>query len=508
MSDDYLNFISSVNSSTTEKFSSGIQDYSIYHFRPLWFLSMELSIYLNGLFNPVYDNFVFFRAENLILFFILAALSAGFVFRVSGNYFYALMTFVFIIVFPNNNLSIFWTTGKVDILCGIFVISALRLSLEYSIKRQFMYLILPLLFFLLALFTKETSVVLPLLCLIILKLVCKKDSGLKMILITQILMLIFYFTYRLFLLRGKASGVFNIYMNPDPVNYLLIIIKALISLIIPLDYLSLLNGFSEKDAVVILLVLVSGMFFIYLFFKLLKIKKRSSLISLASIFLIIIIPNMTAGYFRPQLIMIPFIFIIISAFILLSEYNIRISVLAAVIICMLFLGLNIVNIKDWNFGYKVLRESVNRLLAAGLNSQEPNYIIGLPSRYKTVYMDDYITGAYNFYKNKNFIVNDRSLVDFIHSGALDKSSLNAGLIVRDKTEDEFIIETKGNSQYLMKLDIVANTFKDENTELIFSDFNLFGKPKTAHIKILKDKAKVFIYDGDKIKLYESNETQQ
>ena len=503
MSDDYLNFVSSVNSDLKDKFTSGIRDYSVFHFRPLWFLSMELSIYLNGLLNFEYDNFIFFRAENMILFFALAYLSAVFVFRITKSYFYSVLILMLILVYPNNNISIFWSTGKVDLLCGLFIISALLMTQKYLVEKSLIFFISVQLFFVLALLTKETATVTPFLTLIIFILISgKKFDSLKRIFLSEILILIIYFAYRLFLLSNKVSGVFTIYGDHGIINYFTIIIKAFISLIIPFDYLTLQNGVSGEDLFVLISVLFFLIFGIYILYKLIKTNKIRGLLTVCLLFLLILIPNLIAGYFRPQLILIPFIFVFISVFSLLSKHKVKFSLMFSAVILLMFCYINFINIKDWKYGYRILRESVAKILEADLKKSEMNYVIGLPSRYKSVFIDDYVTGPYNYFKYKEFIVNDRNIVDFIHSGALDKASLNSDLKYKITSDRKIEIETTGETQYLMKLDIVSDVFRDENSELIFSGYNKFNKPVKAVIRILPDSARIFIYSGGILKFPE------
>lgn len=508
MSDDYLNLISAVNSNVTEKFTSGIRDYSIYHFRPLWFLTMELSTYLNGLMNFEYDNFVFFRTVNLIFFLLLAFLVSEFIFRITRSYLYSVLPFLLMLAYPNNNISIFWTTGMVDLLCGLFLILALLMTNKYLNEKNAFGFILSQIFFILALLTKETALMLPPVTFLIFKLISeKKDDRLKLLLKSELLILIMYVAYRIILLKDNLPDVFTIYGNPGMINYLLIIIKAIISLVIPFDYLTLRNGISESDVFIVLNVLLSVIFGIYILFKLLKAKNYGSLFTVSLIFLIILIPNLIAGYFRSQLIIIPYMLICISVFIILSKYEIKFSKIYSAVIILFFCLINYNNIQDWKYGYGILKESISQLVKADFSNDEMNYIIGLPSRYNSVYLDDYATGPYNYFKYKKFIINDRNIVDFVHTGALDKNSLNSELMNKLNSDGLMEINVSGKTQYLLKLDIVSDVFNDENSELKFSDYNSFGKPLKANIKILKDSSKIFLFSGGILRKPENKQSQ-
>lgn len=68
---------------------------------------------------------------------------------------------MFFLVHPGNNQSVAWMTGRVDILLTIFVLSTLLFFLHFFRTQKAIWGILSFLFFVLALFTKETAIVLP-----------------------------------------------------------------------------------------------------------------------------------------------------------------------------------------------------------------------------------------------------------------------------------------------------------------------------------------------------------
>lgn len=72
--------------------------------------------------------------------------------------FFAALLFL---VHPGNNQSVAWMTGRVDILLTIFVLSTLLFFLHFFRTQKAIWGILSFLFFVLALFTKETAIVLP-----------------------------------------------------------------------------------------------------------------------------------------------------------------------------------------------------------------------------------------------------------------------------------------------------------------------------------------------------------
>jgi hypothetical protein len=161
LSDDYLNFHDAVNSSLLDKFTGTLAFTNPSHFRPLYYLSLQVSSYLHNLLGFSYDNFIFYRIQNLVVFFADVFLAGWIIFKKTGKPYYSLFALIIISLFPNNLHNICWTAGRVDLLCCLFYLLALHFFFEYLRINSSLKLVLSILSFVLALSAKETAVTLP-----------------------------------------------------------------------------------------------------------------------------------------------------------------------------------------------------------------------------------------------------------------------------------------------------------------------------------------------------------
>jgi hypothetical protein len=510
LSDDYLNFISAQSSTLSEKFTSSIPYYSNFHFRPIWFMSIDLSIFINSLFTSSENNFIFYRIENLLWFYILMLISANFLYKITGSKFSVLMFTFVCIIFPNNLINICWTAGKVDLICAIFLISALTWTYSYIIESKKKYLIYTLILFLSALMTKETAVVFPLICIVFFTMVFGKDilKKIRILIISEFLILIVYIFYKIFELKNSPADVVTTFQDPGILGSLNVIFKAIISLVIPFDYLTIQYDLFRFDFYMILYMLIVFIFIICILCLFYKNKEIRSLIFIAGLFLISISPNLIGGYFRPQLILIPFIIFGLSVFIIISRFEtipkFTKTISAVVFSIWILLSFNL--IKDMEYASEVTKTDSGIMCRENFDfkNKEKIYVIGLPSRYNQAIIMNYVSGQYNYYCNNEFKLTD-NVSDIIHTGALDEISLNSELELKVISVNEFEISTTGETQYLLKLDLVKNEFKDKDLEIIFSDLNSFKKPTKANVKILTGNSDVYLFSKEKFTLLKMTE---
>ena len=120
-------------------------------------------------------------------------------------------------------------------------------------------------------------------------------------------------------------------------------------------------------------------------------------------------------------------------------------------------------------------------------------------------MFDKLTGAYGFWKNKKFAIND-TINDIVQTGALDESSLNSELKYKIIQPGEFEISAAGKTQYFY-----MEGFDDEKSKWKFSNndmsvralnFNYLNKPSKIVLKILSPNAECYLAEGNNyIKIY-------
>lgn len=502
LSDDYLNFISAQSSDLSGKFSSSIPFYTGYHFRPLWFLSIDLSIYINSILNLSKGNFVFFRIENMFLFYSFAAVSSYFLFRLTGNRIITVIYAVMILIYPLNLNSICWTAGKADLLCGIFLFLNFIFSLNYSGKKRFYSLFAAVFFFIMALLTKETAVTIPLLFLIILWGLFGSGEVLKSkkIFLWEFAVLLIYFAFKIFGLKNFPAEVVNRYQDQEFLSFIIVLLKAFISLIIPFDYLTLQYGLQTGNltlyvylALIIAVVSITA-------FSFFKINQSKFIPYLIFLFSVAVLPNLVAGYFRPQLVLIPFtvFFVFLNAVFFKIRKTALLQKILFTVIFVFWIILGYSNIKDWKYASdtsgRIMKDMCKSI--EEISNNERIIILGLPSRYKLASILDYASGPYNYHCKEGFSSHE-IISDAIHTGALDKQSLESELKIKPVSENEFEISTTGETQYLLKLDLLENVYRDSTIEITFSGKNSFNKPEKAYIKILSHNTAIYFFNNEK-----------
>ena len=502
LSDDYLNFISAKNSTLLQKFTSSIQNYSNFHLRPFWFLSIVNSINLNEMLGFEKSNFVFFRIENLIYFYILTLLISYLLFKVTGNYIYSIILLLFCLMYPNNLNDICWTVGKVDILCAIFMFAALYVTYSFCEKNSDLKIAICLLFFLLALLTKESSVILPFISIIIIYISFGREKlhEIKYLIFLEFFLLILYFAYRIIILGTQPVEVVTAYQNPGIIYSVGVIFKASVSMLIPFDYLSIQDNLDLLNRNFLIYLIVSFSFLVTLLFIFSTTKSIGKLFLICLVFLSSILPNLIAGYFRPQLILIPFVLIAFTTALVLFKlkyyYKFFLITILALLINWGIIGYKLV--KNWDYSYDVAEKVYAEFMNLDLDATKKNVILGLPSRLRQSYIMDYAIGPYNYYRHNEFEVKDK-FFDLVYIGALDSGSLNSELFVKKISDNEFEIYTTGETQYFMRLDAYSNKYKDRDLILKMTEENIFNKPTVMYLRILTENVNIILYSEGKFR---------
>ncbi|MEO8209592.1 MAG: hypothetical protein ABI840_03440 [bacterium] len=505
MSDDYMNFISAQSSTLKQKLASSIPYYSNLHFRPIWFLSINFSIFLNNLFGAAKDNFILFRIENLLLLYIIVFLTAYLFLTISKRPVLSYALVLLCILYPNNINDICWTIGKVDLLCGIFMLSSLIFTFSYLGKKSLFSLALALVFFILALFTKETSVILPFITMAVVYISLGRDmtGKLKYMIAIEFMILLMYTLVRIYVIGIYPGEVVTAFQTPGIFSSLSVTFKAFIALIFPYDYLSLQNNLSGLKIIFIIYILLIITFLVTTIFILVRTNNLKNLFYLALIFMISIAPNLIAGYFRPQLILIPYLIFYLSLFIIISKISVSLKFYKIILpfLLLIYLMLNFNLIKSWQYAYQNSRVTIKSLIDLNLDNNRKNIILGLPSRLNQTHMLEYSTGPYNYWKFGEFQLHEK-IYDLIHTGALDTGSLRSEISIKEIGDKEYELESSGDSQYFLKLDGNMSKYKDQDVIIKLSGKNSFRKFSKMYIKILSDKANVYVLNGKNfIKLY-------
>jgi len=129
-------------------------------YRPVLNTSFMLNAFFSG------EDLFGFRVTNL-LFHVLSASLIFCIFQKMGySKKIAAVFSVFFIVHPALTQAVVWIPGRTDSLLGVLVLSSFLFFLQYLDEQKNRYLLGHLCFWILALLTKETAVVLPFLCIL------------------------------------------------------------------------------------------------------------------------------------------------------------------------------------------------------------------------------------------------------------------------------------------------------------------------------------------------------
>jgi hypothetical protein len=412
------------------------------------------------------------------------------------------------LLYPNNINDICWTVGKNDLLCGIFLMSSLIFAFSYSENRTKINYYMAGLFFVFGLLTKETSVILPFITILLVYIAYSKEKvyELKNLFISEIFILIFYFSFRVYILGVQPAEVITKFQKPGLFSSAGVAFKAFISLLMPFDYLTIqeyLNNFNLLFTiyVILLFIIVVAVLFIFI-----RTNNFKYLFLLSLVFLVSVSPNLVAGYFRPQLIFIPFLLVSFALLLIGIKMgiNLKFYLVSLILIFTLWGKLSFNLIQDWKLAYFNSVECIKSMTELDLDTKKRNIFIGIPSRFRQASMLDYTMGAYNYWKYGEFKINDK-IIDLVLTGALDAASLNSEISVSKLSDNEFELLTSGETQYFLRLDAANNKYKDGDIALRLSEKNLFKKPTDLKLRLTSDNANVYLYSLNKFtKLVKDN----
>lgn len=500
LSDDYLNFIGAQHSSLYKKFTSSIPLINNLHFRPLYYISINFSIWINQMLNAAKDNFILFRIENMLFFYLAVFLISLLFFRITKKTISSVILLLICLLYPNNINDICWTVGKNDLMCAVFLISSLIFAFSYSENRTKPSYYLAGLFFALGLLTKETSVIVPFITILLVYIAYSKEKvfELKNLLIMEIFILIFYFSIRVYILGIQPAEVVSKFQRPGLSTSAGVAFKAFLSTLLPFDYLTIQEYLNSVNYLFIIYVFLLLIFVVAVLFIFIRTSNYKYLFLLSLVFLVSVSPNLLAGYFRPQLIFIPFILLSFSLLLIGFKMgvNLKFYLINLILIFFLWGKLSFNLIQDWKLAYSNSIECIKSMTALDLDTNKRNIFIGIPSRFRQASMLDYTMGAYNYWKYGEYKINDK-ITDLVMTGALDPASLNSEISVSKLSENEFELLTSGETQYFLRLDAANNKYKDSDLALRLSEKNLFKKPIDLKLRLTSDKADVYLYSQNK-----------
>jgi hypothetical protein len=150
----------------------------------------------------------------------------------------------------------------------------------------------------------------------------------------------------------------------------------------------------------------------------------------------------------------------------------------------------------WEYAYKYSTEYLVKIKSIAFAEGLHKVVIGSPGRVKQSFVNDKLTGAYNYWKYDKFVLND-TINDAVLTGALDLSSLKAELKMQRLNSGEIELSTTGTTQYFY---IEGYSTKQLERGIQTADYfvraverNHFNKSTKLKIKFTGN-ASVFIWD--------------
>lgn len=503
-SDDYLNFYDANNSTLLEKVTGKLPFTNALHVRPVYYLSIEKSYVISQWLGLDYDNFSYYRVQNLVLLLLISYIAGRIILYLSGRYKIALTASASILIFPNNLNNICWTAARVDLLVGLFMVTVIYFILRYIVFEDLISFIMIYASYVLALFTKESAFVLPFVALMFIYFVYGKKVVLrhKLHFISMFILLFLLIIYRVFLLKSNFLDILTLYQSNPFSNAPGVIARSIIGLSIPLDFLTL-NRMLKQNNKIILLYLASiyGAGF-YLIWTMFKIDVYKYIMQLLALGLVLISPYIIIGYIRPQMILIPFVILMIFTLWVYNKnvrknkfVNKKILYLFYLTVLVFWVSWCYSTISDWKLSYSKAIENVSGLINTNLDVSKQNIIIGSPGRYKQTFLFDKMTGAYNFWKEKSFSIK-LILNDIIQTGTLDESSIGAKLDLKQLSSHEFEIKTTGKSQFFYiegyNIEKIKTGFRNNDISVEFTEFNYLDKPIKLKLTILSENVNCYL----------------
>lgn len=497
LSDDYYDFNDAANSNLAEKFTGHLPNTNNLHLRPIYYLSLQVSKSVHDLLGYGYDNFIFYRFQNLIVYLLLVFIAGLIVLRNTNRPDIALIASAHILIYPNNLNNICRTAGRDDIILTVFSLLSIYYAYKDDAGKYYINLLLSSIFLILALLTKETAIVLPFVILFLLYI----EYGYSVFKIKKsvyIYLIIFltYVIYKFSLNQLKIPG--HSFFSTVTTFF-----EILISLIVPFDYLSIRTSFFEFNLTI--LIYITLLVIIFVFFTTNLGERKKTILQGVVLFLLLIIPDLIAGNFMPRLILFPFaIMTIYIVSKVLYNYNFKgwlKKINAYFFIAVIFMWTVTASetVSQWNTSYKLARESVLSALSVSFDFRQKNVIIGQPGRVKQTFMFDKITGPYNYFRYYDSVIKD-TLYDIVLLGSLNNESISSPLSYKRINSDEFDIQVNNEHQYFYVLGFDDKKFSQgiiSNGVLVRSlELNSFGKVKKIKVRKLEGNIILYIYIKD------------
>jgi len=394
--------------------------------------------------------------------------------------------------------------ARVDLICCFFFIISVLLFFLYSDTGKRSFFVLSLVTFTLALLTKELAITLPAV-IILAEYFRKGKAGLKKsmpLAVCVVTLLALYFIFRIGVLGNNMTEITTLYQSFPLSNAPGVFARALIALSIPLDFITInFQLRNDNKLIIIYLFILYGTAF-YLIWNSARSDIYKIIGQLTAFFFILIAPYAIVGYIRPQMILLPFAVLSVFLLYIYSEQKrlslkfnknvLRAAFAAAMVFWVIW---SAITVMDWRTSYEKARINVESLIAAPLEPGKKIVLLGNPGRFKQTFMFDKMTGAYGFWKDKQYSIKD-TINDVIQTAAFQESSIGAKLECKTISPNEFEIKAIAPKQFFYiegySSERIRTGFKNNDISVEFTEFNTVDKPIRLRLVILSDRVTCFL----------------
>lgn len=447
LSDSYEDMYFAVNTTVVNIFKGEIY-YGRY--RPLLFLILKLLNYLNSLLGAEYDNFIFFSILNSLLYLVSGIIIYKLLRLFSVNSVISILASSIVLFYPNNIHNLAWSAAFFETISLIIYLLSLYFTVILVKEKKF-YLI-PIIFLLLILgiLLKETNLTIPFISILFILLLGYdlKGKGTRILFAAELIILSIYAALKFFVLKHPLQDVATI----NFANAYNLILKVYLSYFVPGDYIEIIQKVYSYNILVIGYIAALGIILVFIFIKH-GLNKNVYILLLMSI--IMVSPNIYAGYLRPQLIFIPFsiVFTGIVFFLNKKVKNTYTVIILTVFLCI-FVSLSAMNIRDWKNTYTVMKSKLGIIIANEHNFSGNDAIIGNTSRIKQCFLFDNPTFIYNYWKYKQISFKDTinsylptvSVGGFNNNIPITYNSSKDSLVLSVNPEDGYFADDEHNKQ--------------------------------------------------------------
>lgn len=419
-------------------------------YRPLLFLLLKFLYYLNSLLGFEYDNFIFFSIINSLLYLASGVIIYKLLRLFTVNHVISIFASLTVLFFPNNIQNLAWSAAFFETISLIIYL----LSIYFTVilmKEKNTYLIpLILLLFVLGILLKETNLTIPFISIFFVFLLGYdlKGKGTRILFAAEGIILSIYATLKFFILKHPLQNLENINFS----NLYKLIFKVYLSYFVPGDYLEIIQKVFSYNALIIGYIVALGIILVNVF---IKYRSNKNIYILLLMSLIMVSPNIYAGYIRPQLIFIPFsiVFTGVVFFLHNKVKQTYTAIILSAFLC-LFVSLSAMCIKDWRDTYTVMKSKIGLLIMNEHKFSGNDAIIGNTSRIKQCFLFDNPTFVYNYWKYKQISFKDtiNSYIPTVSVGGFNNNipvtfkSSKDSLVLSVNQEDGYFADDEYNKQ--------------------------------------------------------------